>query len=724
MRTPGLALVTLLCASLSSAQGMTWRQEPDSDWMLEVPDPNAPAPTAPGGGFANPNERIFRDQLGRGIADRLCRRASLDLHQDFDISDIGGVGGRFNRRLRQVDENMVAVMDTIPVRFRVGHTFPVQVAEHVNLNFYVGASAELESTVIRPRPGRVSCEELLELVDIRHVKTVFPFRASRISNMAVGEIWKLPVRLSWGYAPSIGGGVEGLAVNVTAGGRTRSGQAALSLYRMDANRLRMRFRLEDAVIYNHGGSILGTAPAIAVGSLGANIIAEAVDSVIAKELAKFVQSQLAYFNSSSDGQSIIFEQILDPNDSEQMEALSEVIRGDLRRLIGLLIRRRGLIPTDRPASENAEELSRHYRSVLDGSQVSVLTDTYRREADGWTLRLPLITRQGWRNANGSDQYERLGDDQAEVRIYHADRNRERGYLYLPIVGAIVNDNSSDSGQAITAVGADGPGPVAAVYIRQNAFERISASGVREEFQRFSDLTALIGRESGSPQTARTALPVDRLFPAGEGRYPTRGGPRNTTPQEGEHSFDRGNMVLSLLISPEGMTQAVAAAPDAIARAYANTLDETDRAVLSAVAASGFDPAAVRRQAIAAAEAAGDTVSPRRYIQLAERAAEVVADIVRLRDASDNDRRAAFLAQMIEGRSESGLRYDEFMAILVQLSAPEHVRADFRVNVKKGVRGLENVNRRMRYNGGIDAEPIVAEAARLRGPFAGPQDITD
>jgi hypothetical protein len=724
MRTPGLALVTLLCASLSSAQGTIWRQEPDSDWMLEVPDPDAPAPTTPGGGFANPNERIFRDQLGRGIADRLCRRASLDLHQDFDISDIGGVGGRFNRRLRQVDENTVAVMDTIPVRFRVGHTFPVQVAEHVNLNFYVGASAELESTVIRPRPGRVSCEELLTLVDIRHVKTVFPFRASRISNMAVGEIWKLPVRLSWGYAPSIGGGAEGLAVSVTAGGRTRSGQAALSLYRMDANRLRMRFRLEDAVIYNHGGSILGTAPAIAVGSLGANIIAEAVDSVIAKELAKFVQSQLAYFNSSSDGQSIIFEQILDPNDAEQMEALSEVVRGDLRRIISLLIRRRGLIPKDRPAAENAEELSRHYRSVLNGSQVSVLTDTYRREADGWTLRLPLITRQGWRSASGSDQFERLGDDREEVRIYHADRNRERGYLYLPIVGAIVNDNSSDSGQAITAVRADGPGPVAAVYIRQNAFERVSASGVREEFQRFSDLTALIGRESGSPRTVNTALPVDRLFPAGEARFRTVGGPRNTTPQESEHTFDRGSMVLSLLISPEGMTQAVAAAPDAVLRAYANTLDASDRAVLNAVAASGFDPADVRRAAVAAAEAAGDTVSPRRYIQLAERAAEGVADIARLRGASDNDRRAAFLAQMIDGRGESGLRYDEFMAILVQLSAPEHVRADFRVNVKKGVRGLENVNQRMRYNGGIDSEPIVAEAARLRGPFAGPQDITD
>lgn len=715
----------LLCASFASAQATMWRQEPDSDWLVEAPDPNAPAPTAPGGGFANPNERIFRDQLGRGLADRICRRASLDLHQDFDIADIGGVGGRFNRRLRQVDENMVAIMDTIPVRFRVGHTFPVQVAENLNLNFYVGASAELESTVIRPRPGRVSCDELLELVDLRHVKTVFPFRASRISNMAVGEIWKLPVRLSWGFAPSIGGGAEGLAVSVTAGGRTRSGQAALSLYRMDANRLRMRFRLEDAVIYNHGGSILGTAPAIAVGSLGANIIAEAVDSVIAKELAKFVQSQLAYFNTSADGQSIIFEQILDPNDEEQMQALSEVVRGDLRRIISLLIRRRGLIPQDRPASENAAELSRHYRSVLNGSDVSVLTDTYRREADGWTLRLPLITRQGWRNANGSDRYERLGGDEAEVRIYHADRNRERGYLYLPIVGAIVNDNNSDSGQAITSVRADGPGPVAAVYIRQNAFERVSASGVREEFQRFSDLTALIGRESGSPQAARTALPVDRLFPAGEGRYVNRnGGPRGHTPQEGEHSFDRGSMVLSLLISPEGMTQAVAAAPDAIARAYANTLDASDRAMLSAVAASGFDPGEVRRAAVAAAEAAGDTVSPRRYIQLAERAAEVVADIARLREAPDNDRRAAFLAQMIEGRNESGLRYDEFMAILVQLSAPEHVRADFRVNVKKGVRGLENVNQRMRYNGGIDAEPIVAEAARLRGPFAGPQDITD
>lgn len=726
-------LVALLCVhAVHASAGTIWQQEPDSDWLVEAQDPNAPTQPAPApgnGGFASPAERVFRDTLGRGLLDRLCRRADLNLHPDFDITDVAGVGGRFNRRLRQIDETHEAILDTIAVRFRAGYTLPVELREHVSFNLWIGGSAEGESTVIRPREGKLSCEELLQLADVRTVKTVFPFRASRISQMGVGEIWKLPIRLQWGWAPSIGGGFDGVAASISAGGRTKAGQTALTLYRMDANRLRMRLRIEDAVIHNRGGSIIGTAPAIQVGTLGANLLAQAVDSLIARELAQFVQGQLAYFNTDSNGQSIIFEQILDPNDPEQMEALSHLIKGDLTRIIELLVRRRGLLPMDRTARENAEEIRAHYgHGALRGRDISVLTDTFSRETDGWTLRLPIITRQGWHGANGSDQFERLpvdaSDSGSEVRIYHSDRSRERGYLYLPIVGAIINDNSSDSGQAITAVNNKVPGPVAAVYIRQNAFERVSASSVREEAQRFSNITALIGRESGAPTAARTALPVDRLFPEGEGRYRTVGGPRNSTPQESEHTFDRGTMVLSLLISPEGMTQAIAAAPDAIARAYANTLDQTDRAMLTAVAATGFDPANVRRQAEAAAAAAGDSISPSRYIRLAERAARVVADIATLRDANDNDRRAAFLAEMIDGRNQSGLSYEEFMSVLVQLANPSEVRADFRVDVKKGLRNVPNVNNRFRLNGGIDVDPVIAEAARLRGPFAGPQDVTD
>jgi hypothetical protein len=147
-------------------------------------------------------------------------------------------------------------------------------------------------------------------------------------------------------------------------------------------------------------------------------------------------------------------------------------------------------------------------------------------------------------------------------------------------------------------------------------------------------------------------------------------------------------------------------------------------VLRAVAATGFDPENVRRQAMAAADAAGDTVSPRRYIELSERAARVIADIAALRGAPSSDRRAAFLAEMIDGHNRSGLRYEEFMAVLVQLADPANVRADFRVDVKKGLDGVPNVNQRLRLNGGIDADPVVTEAARLRGPFAGPQDVTD
>ncbi len=676
----------------------------------------------PEGGFSTPDEITFRDKLEKGLLDRVCRGLRLRLHQDFDFGDIAGVRGEFGRRLRQLPNNHEAIIDTMEVKFSVGHTFAASATEGAAFGLWVGASASGESMVMRPLEGTRSCQELDTLLDVREIKTVFPFKASRIRDMRLGEVWRLPIKLSWGYSPSLTL-TEGTAgLTISAGGYNQGGQAALSLYRMAPDKIRMRFRIEDAEVRTHGGSLLATFPAVAVASVGHGILLKQVDRIVARGLTDYVDAQLAYFRSTGHGQRILLEVVLDPSNEEQLEALARVVRGDLTRVLKLVAERNGLLP-ERTARANARELRDHYATDLGVRDAETFLDTYRNETSNWYLHLPVLTRQRWNSSAGEDRLERLDSGEGEVRIYHADSQRESHYFYLPFVGSLVKDNTGRSAQIVTQILPDGSAAPAAVYIRQRGFERVTASSVRDMAEEFSALAALIGRESGAP-AARTQLPVDAMFPEvpAERRYERdRRGELKPVP---EPSYDKGAMTLSILMSPEGLRQAVHADPAAVVRAFGNTLDEADRGFLQGAQALGFRPRDIRHLARTTVDAAHDNLDAAYYMRLARRAVDLVADLAALRDAPSHDRQAKALAKLMDGEGESGLKYDELMAVLVQLADPSKVRADFNINVKKGEKGVPNLASRYRLNGGIDTDPLINKAGQLRARFANPGDLTD
>ncbi|MDX6771128.1 MAG: hypothetical protein SF051_16480 [Elusimicrobiota bacterium] len=720
MRTPLVAL--LLSFALPAAASSVWEQEPDSDWTREVPAPRQPGeptpPPVPEGGFSTPDEITFRDRLEKGLLDRVCRGLNLRVNQDFDIADLGGVGGRFGRRLRQLPNNHEAIIDTMQVRFSVGHTFAAPDAvDGVAFSFWIGASAEGESVVMRPLEGSRSCEELDTLLDVREVKTVFPFRPNRIREMRLGEVWRLPIRLSWGYAPSVTLTEGTAALTITAGGYNQGGQAALSLYRMAPDKIRMRFRIEDAEVRTNGGSLLATFPALQMASVGEGILLRQVDRLIARGLSDYVSAQLSYFHGTGHGQRIMLEVILDPSNEEQLQALTDVVRGDLTRVLRLVAERNGLLP-ERTARANARELREHYATGIGAVDAETFLDTYRKESSDWNLHLPFLTRQRWNTNTGEDRMERLDSGEGEVRIYHADKLRESHLFYLPFVGSIVKDNTSRSAQIVTQIIPEGSAPPAAVYIRQRGFERIGASGVRDMVEEYSELTSLIGRESGAPG-ARTQLPVDAMFPEVPAERRMRRNHRGELTPAPEPNYDKGAMTLSILLSPEGLRQVIHADPAAIVRAWGNTLDEADRQFLAVAQSVGFDERAVRREARRVTDAVHDNLDPSYYTRLARRATELVADLAALREAPSHDRQAKALARLIDGEGESGLKYDELMAVFVQLAQPSEVRADFNINVKKGEKGVPNLASRYRLNGGIDTDPLINRAGQLRGRFNNP-----
>ena len=398
------------------------------------------------------------------------------------------------------------------------------------------------------------------------------------------------------------------------------------------------------------------------------------------------------------------------------------MRGDLTRVLKLVAERNGLLP-ERTGRANARELQEHYASDLGIKDSQAFIDTFRNEASNWYLHLPLLTRQRWNSNSGEDRLERLDSGEGEVRIYHADKQRESHLFYMPFIGSIVKDNTSRSAQVVTQIIPEGSAAPAAVYIRQRGFERITASGVRGMAEEFSELTALIGRESGKP-APRTQLPVDKMFPevpADRQYFRNHRGELTPVP---EPNYDKGAMSLSILMTQEGLRQAIHADPAAVVRALGNTLDEADRAFLAKAQEVGFDRRALQREARRVTDSVHDNLDPSYYLRLARKATDLVADLAVLQNAPSNDRQAKALAKLMDGEGESGLKYDDLMAVLIQLAEPSQVRADFNINVKKGEKDLPNLASRYRLNGGIDTDPLIGKAGQLRGRFANPGDLTD
>ncbi len=720
-------LVLVQAFSIPRAQAQTlWRGQPDNDWAREVPAPapldDAPRPGAPEGGYTTPDQVRFEDKLLSGVLDQLCRNVRLNLDKDIPFGETGisSLGG-YERRLRQLPDGRQGLLETARIGMRAGRSFSLA-DDGANLALWVGASVDGASMVMRPLKGKKTCSELDTLLDLTDFKTVFPFSAERLSGMGVGELWQLPLRGSWGVSPSAGYGTvsEGtsIAVSITVGGYGKGGGASLTLYRLAEDKLRFRFRIDEAEVTTDGGTVVARVPALQIAQAD-GILARFLSKQVARQFTRYVDAYISYFRSEGHGQRIILELILDPRDMGQMESLSQVVRGDLRELIKLLSERNGFLPTDRTVDHNAEQIRDHYAGRTGAQEALTATDAFRSKSDSLSLKIPFLFQHSFDGSLGEDRLAKL-DDEEEVRIYQAGKNRSHNYFDLPFLGPFVRDNHNLSSQVLTVVdGSRGATPPAAIFIQQRGFLRNPESAVRAMAGEFAGLTQMIGVERAGGPNGRARVPAPGLIPPAA--VPERVG---FDERAEDPSYKRGSMMLSLYLAPKAVEDILAAEPERIVRAYLNTLDEMDREVVSAMAASGFGSDAVWREAHRASAEAMNAVDPMYFKRLADVVSGLVADLAEVRSASGNDRRAKAFSKVLGGKGRSGLAHDRLLRIVLQVVDPADVKGDFNIRVDPSIKGKEEIAARYRLNGGIDSDPLVRRAGELRGRFAPPSDLTD
>lgn len=730
--------VLTLAATLGRASDQTsWQAVQGSDWAVEVKPPSAPddvrklslqaAISAREKGYADPDRARFEDKLLHdGVLDQICRNFRIPLKKDVPLEKIGGyVLGEYERRLRQLPppSDRQGLLETARVAFSASRNVPLNGAQ-AGVSLSMGASADGISLVLRPLESAKTCDELDTIIDLLDFKTVLPFTAERIAEMSVGELWQLPLRGSWNVAAPLGtSNGPSTSVSVTVGGRTKSGEAAMTLLRMSEEELRFRFRIQEALITTQGGNVVATIPALAIGRMH-GLLGRFISQGIARQFARYVDSYISYFEPESDGQSIVLELILDPRDKSQLESLAQVVQGDLSRLLELLKKRNGFLPLDYSTDQNATEISEHYGGKIGARQAVTAANTFDRDPRNAAFKIPFVFHYLQNESLDVDRLALLGDSN-EVHLHHADENKSYNFFDMIFWGPRVRDNRNISSQFPVLVETPEKVPARAIqtppleiYVHYHGFLNMPQSMVQRVVKQYEHLTSMIGLERAGGPNERTRIPVQSLTAEPASLAPDGDSSENLP------RYEKGSMMLSILLSPSALHEIMSAQPERIVRAYLNTLDAMDRKAVSAMSEAGFEKKAVWNEARRAANEAMDSVEPYYFKSLADTVTSLIADLVEVREAPDNDLRAAAWAKAKSGRGRSGLAHDRILMIVLQLVDPKDVRADFNLDIKPGIKGQAPISERYRYNGGIDSDPLVRQIAKLRARFQPPSETTD
>ncbi len=746
-----VALNLLLSALPASAQATpifdgTRGLRPDLN-ILEVPLPaGAPlgwAPVAPDQepGDANPGapERSgFWDRLQSGAFDQICKNIKLRTSQHVAVDGLGA-GLTVDRELQRTAAGTFALLDRAGLDLGVGFGRSVFEDGGAALGVSVGATLRGESVVVRPLATKKSCDEVKRLVNVLDFKPAIPLSPARIAAMQVGELWRLPLTISVGVG--VGARLADLPVTISLG-RSEEGRAAVTLYRLSEDQVRFRLRIDKADVVSKGGEVVYSLPGAALGFPETQtIVVEQLMRLVSRELAhqlsRYLTLRLGLSAAKRTGRMLLVEFVLDPKDAGQMAALRDLMRGDLNalKLMEDLAARAGrALAGDRRAAEEAAEIVERHAGELGRDATFVGADDYSRRSSRFAFKIPLLVEHESVSGREDDHILILDQTGGQYDIHKADKAKGTGTLDVPFLGQISKHNTQRTAQVMTY--RDGAGNVTepvAVFVRQEGFLREGAGRARGMAEEADEIARLIGTR-GQGMNDRTTLPVEGLFPKDSLMEDARArGPRGEeTPQE--KSYHRGVTAFTLVFGRQAV-RAIASAPVyVIVASYMNALGYAERELLARAApfltvsvagkVSYKDEETLRALGYSGWFDEGARQAMGELQRLAQQAAAVVRDLLRVRDAATPEARAAALLKVMAGDGDSGLAYEDILKVLVQLVDPADVAGEFFVSVEKRIKGEKDVSARLLFNDRMADGAFVGEAARNRARFAEPSVLTD
>jgi hypothetical protein len=730
MRKAGLpAFVLLLLPVLAAAQIKTFAVPEgaldDSDWSIENGQ-LGPSTGTPEGSFSSPESIRFGEEMRRRALDQLCKSLEIPVDAGYGIDGIGAVRGKLHRRIRtlpNVPGERLALVDEMRVNLDLGHTFQIGTVENVSFGISVYSRLEGGSFIVRPLETNKSCKELKQLVKVWKFKTVAPPSPERLGNMQVGELWKLPMQLTIGHSESAGMPVTPYGGVTLSFGVSQTGSANMSVYRLSEGETRFRFRVDHVKIRSQNGSVNASYPASQIFSpLGEDLIRKTISNEIAKQLQHYLNASFGLFRSSSDGQQVLMEFVIDPRKPEDLEALSQALKGDLRGLVTMAYKLVTLQATDSKARADFAAVNLKNEAYF-GKSGNPGLNVYHDKSKGFNLQLPFFLAMAGAKSTREDQFINLSDTGGQFTIYKEEKTRNNGGIEIPLKGQLFKHNQLRSAQAYVYETKDGQvSAPQAVYIFQDGFLRRNSGSVREDVQEATRIVELAGAKGGAVNP-KLRLPLDGMIPPPPPADPHSDGPPPSGPQ-----YHDGSLNFTLVLTEKAVASILSATAELIALCYRNTLSHDDRALFDvALATARFDAdGTMRYDRKAARQAFSSDGGDEGWLNRMTRVVgDIIRDVAAVRNAGTPQAQAQALTQVLAGKGESGLAYQDILQVLIQLVDPLDISADISLNIRKGNKKKkgEDVFAHMTLKNRPE-NLMLREAGNAKRRFARPSDLVD
>lgn len=704
----------------------------DTDWTAFIAPRSTGAvltPTTAEGGFSAPDRAKQGYQIQNHVFDQICSQVQIPINYDFGRGDFSGSSLDVKRYLNKDVDNTFVLIDDAKINVSLFHPFSRAIGDGgaaAGLSF--GATIEGHSLVIRRTGSAKSCDEIKRLFDLRDIKTVLPMTGPRIAKMGLGELWRIPLTLTYSEGASLSDAspADGAAVTVSFV-RTDDGTSSMTLYRIADDKVRFRFRIDHVIVHSQSLGLTDIYPAQVFVANAANILLRFVEQQAADQIQRYYSAWLTFGRADSDGKKIMMEFIIDPRDPQQAEALAKAVRGDFRELAKMAAKMSSL----QTKSTMSDYLAlRQYDAHSLGPSSYAASDVYSSKMKSFSLNLPIFIAHNATALFGEENIDRYTGTEGEFHFYRADKSKTNSYLDMPWLGPLVKDNSERDAEAVTFAPKDGQaGEPILIYIRNKGFYRESVSSARKPIQEINAVLNLVGAQSGS-SSSRLELPLDRLVPPPAPRVIPAGRDQFGAPR---YPADRKGMIsITLVFNQEAIKDILTTSAVKVLRAFAASIGADDRPLAdwlirnAKVVADGRLDYDWRRARHDFPEGPHEQFNERtnKLASLSRQAAGLLADLAAGRNAPSNVERAQDVARLIGGGGKSGLAYEDVLRVLVQLINPLDISGDIVATVESTSKEVSSKNNHLVLKNGRPEIPNLKAAGDAKSRFAEPSILTD
>ncbi|MDD5209492.1 MAG: hypothetical protein PHV36_08900 [Elusimicrobiales bacterium] len=683
----------------------------------------------------------FWGNLTENTKDKICKAANIKINQSAHIISQVGIDGGLRREFKSYPDQRLALVDEVSLKLNTAIGTQLLTVPNVgSVGVSISGALEGRSVVVRPLADNRYCKNLGMLVKLYDVKTVLPISAKSINSMENGEVWKLPMVARYSFSIGAGASISE-AVNVSIGaGETGERRPTVSLYKIDENNLRVRFRVDHVTVKSVGVSA-GTVniPAGDIGVLnGENLIAKEVNKALASEINKYIAFKLGYSYARVSGQKLLLEFYVNPNNPEQVEKLAEFLKGNLDTIqnfikMGLRFDQFSEEASSQSGVGEIEDLAEQAGTAIGANSTFAGADHYNSSGHNFNITLPVIQARQDSWSSSYHRYQSL-DNNGAIHVQQQTRVSNKDSVNIPLVGTLVKHNSRKDIYVVNQEGVNGEvsKPVL-LYQKYEGFVRHNDSSARGILDGANDVLKYAGRRGNGTDSSNT-LPSASIFPP---LPPAEQEGYDDNPQNPAKTYRSAAMSFRLVFSEQAVQDIIFAPTQMIMKCFMNVMRETESAILDKVmdlfAIDNKGEVSYDRNAMAkrlndsgfsTANTSDGGTNPLDIVSnLAHAATKFIEKLASVREEATWKGQSERLAEVA---AHGDMKYDDFLKVVIQLVDTRNISAEIFVHTDKRVEGEEDVTQNYtmfnsRENG---FDNTIAPVTQMQQRFSDPAELTD